>query len=593
MAKWRLKVFISYARSDQAKAHDLYKRLISDGLDAWIDKENLLPGQDWELEIRKFLRKTDVVVVCLSEKFNRAGFRQKEVRLALDSALEKPEGEIFIIPARLEKCDNLESLRKWNWVDLFGDGGYENLMRALRQRASEIDAAMPQIPAQGNFETVQVKVAKKTRKRIPKPKKVLKDTQSGKISKVEGRNQSIVILGDVIGSNLISGNENEVETSGRSDSGSETKMEIPTRSERLVSDRVLRSWLNVHGLVANPFGDVDLKSYPYYPEGAARPNQWEAFLDPIPLFALCLNSEDAQTLSYLLRKECFPLSKKDMEAGTKRWIFPLWVSHQQTAPMQSPLLTLAQSAAQTWLDILPPNPVASHELSPAGQNALLELLRWSLGSANAIINLLQNNGLGEDANGLSLIRKIEKFEKEITMPTVPHDAVLLSWLKLRPPDHTYTYLILPLDGLPVSARSLWFEQFSSLIPMLFLNGIVTKAFSSPDVPGTLPLAVIRLDWSDARLKASLDSQFNHAVEIDNETNRREKEIKFNQLFGPFGSVTEQETADRLISASRNSLARMLMLGNRLLQFHCENRKKDGVPEKHLYVEDLEAILNTP
>jgi hypothetical protein len=33
--------------------------------------------------------------------------------------MEKPEGEIFIIPARLEECDNLESLGKWQWVDLF------------------------------------------------------------------------------------------------------------------------------------------------------------------------------------------------------------------------------------------------------------------------------------------------------------------------------------------------------------------------------------------------------------------------------------------------------------------------------------------
>jgi hypothetical protein len=39
----------------------LYARLTKDGVDAWLDKEKLLPGQgfdrlnlpDWELEIRK------------------------------------------------------------------------------------------------------------------------------------------------------------------------------------------------------------------------------------------------------------------------------------------------------------------------------------------------------------------------------------------------------------------------------------------------------------------------------------------------------------------------------------------------------------
>jgi serine/threonine protein kinase len=79
-----------------------------------------------------------VVIVCLSKQFNQAGFRQKEVRLALDTAMEKPEGEIFIIPARLEECDTLESLRKWHWVDLFEPTGYKRLMLALNEKANHI-----------------------------------------------------------------------------------------------------------------------------------------------------------------------------------------------------------------------------------------------------------------------------------------------------------------------------------------------------------------------------------------------------------------------------------------------------------------------
>ncbi|MBU4226520.1 MAG: toll/interleukin-1 receptor domain-containing protein [Chloroflexi bacterium] len=31
-------------------------RLSKDGVDTWLDKEKLLPGQDWELEIRKAAR---------------------------------------------------------------------------------------------------------------------------------------------------------------------------------------------------------------------------------------------------------------------------------------------------------------------------------------------------------------------------------------------------------------------------------------------------------------------------------------------------------------------------------------------------------
>ncbi len=141
-AKRPLKVFLCHAHADREPVRALYKRLTDDGVDAWFDKEKLLPGQDWELEIRKAVREADVVVVCLSKQFNQAGFRQKEVRLALDTAMEKPEGDIFIIPARLEECDNLESLRKWHEVNLFEEGGYELLLRALRARAEKVGVTL-------------------------------------------------------------------------------------------------------------------------------------------------------------------------------------------------------------------------------------------------------------------------------------------------------------------------------------------------------------------------------------------------------------------------------------------------------------------
>jgi hypothetical protein len=137
-----LKVFLCHAHSDKDTVKALYTRLTKDGVDAWLDKEKLLPGQDWELEIREAVREADVVVVCLSKQFNQAGFRQKEVRLAIDTAMEQPEGEIFIIPARLEECDTLESLRKWHWVDLFEDDGYERLIRALQRRVTVIGMAL-------------------------------------------------------------------------------------------------------------------------------------------------------------------------------------------------------------------------------------------------------------------------------------------------------------------------------------------------------------------------------------------------------------------------------------------------------------------
>ena len=135
-----LKVFLCHAHADRDAVRALYARLKREGVDVWLDKEKLLPGADWEYEIRKAVRESDVVVVCLSKQFNQAGFRLKEVRIALDTAMEKPEGEIFIIPARLEECDNLESLKRLHWVDLFEAKGYQRLKQSLGLRAGQVGA---------------------------------------------------------------------------------------------------------------------------------------------------------------------------------------------------------------------------------------------------------------------------------------------------------------------------------------------------------------------------------------------------------------------------------------------------------------------
>ena len=47
---------LCHAHADRDPVRGLYSRLTKDGVDAWLDKAKLLPGQDWELEIRKAVR---------------------------------------------------------------------------------------------------------------------------------------------------------------------------------------------------------------------------------------------------------------------------------------------------------------------------------------------------------------------------------------------------------------------------------------------------------------------------------------------------------------------------------------------------------
>lgn len=136
-----LRAFLCHSSGDKKTVRRLYDRLYDDGVLPWLDEKNLLPGQDWELEIRNAVRRSDVVIVCLSAtSVTRAGFVQREIGFALDAADEQPEGAIFLIPLRLEKCDVPHRLRRWQWVDLFEDPGYNQLLRALHTRANEVEA---------------------------------------------------------------------------------------------------------------------------------------------------------------------------------------------------------------------------------------------------------------------------------------------------------------------------------------------------------------------------------------------------------------------------------------------------------------------
>jgi hypothetical protein len=126
--------FISYAREDFAAALRLYEDLKPrTDLRLRLDKKNLLPGQTWNLEIRKAIMNSRYFIPLFSStSVQKRGYVQKEFRLALEVFDEFPEGEIFAIPARLDNCEiPYEKFRSIERVDLFPDWN-EGVQRLLR-----------------------------------------------------------------------------------------------------------------------------------------------------------------------------------------------------------------------------------------------------------------------------------------------------------------------------------------------------------------------------------------------------------------------------------------------------------------------------
>ena len=93
------RVFISYATPDRDRVIPYYNWLRERGLDAWIDCRSIRPGQNWDFEIKRALDKSSFVVAFISSNsYNRRGYVQRELKIALNNLSEKLVDDIYIVP---------------------------------------------------------------------------------------------------------------------------------------------------------------------------------------------------------------------------------------------------------------------------------------------------------------------------------------------------------------------------------------------------------------------------------------------------------------------------------------------------------------
>ncbi len=142
-----LKVFLCHASTDKPKVRELYRYLKRRGINPWFDEEHLVGGQDWQVEIPKAIATSDAIIICLTKNsVDKEGYIQKEIKFALDKALEMPEGRIFLIPVKFEECEVPFTLSRYQWVDLTIESGYTKMMKALKFRASQLERSTVELP---------------------------------------------------------------------------------------------------------------------------------------------------------------------------------------------------------------------------------------------------------------------------------------------------------------------------------------------------------------------------------------------------------------------------------------------------------------
>jgi hypothetical protein len=136
-------VFVSYAREDEDYAHRICGALRWAGLDVWLDAKELKAGQNWEMEIRQAISGSKTFVACLSStSVTKKGFVQSELKQALGVLDRMPDGQVYIIPVRLDDCPIPPSLRGLHCIDVFEEGALSHLVSSIVEHVNERQGAL-------------------------------------------------------------------------------------------------------------------------------------------------------------------------------------------------------------------------------------------------------------------------------------------------------------------------------------------------------------------------------------------------------------------------------------------------------------------
>ncbi|TRU33571.1 MAG: TIR domain-containing protein [Microcystis aeruginosa Ma_MB_F_20061100_S20] len=165
MKKSEIQIFLAHASEDKPAVLALHERLKQAGYKPWLDKKDLIPGQNWRSVIPKAIADSQLFIACLSQRsIAKQGFVQPEFKMALNQYADRPPNSIYLIPLRLDECDIPDlrqeeyglNLRDLHWLDYWEEDGFEQLERAITYQFKLEPEEPKQLLSVFNFEIVRV-----------------------------------------------------------------------------------------------------------------------------------------------------------------------------------------------------------------------------------------------------------------------------------------------------------------------------------------------------------------------------------------------------------------------------------------------------
>jgi hypothetical protein len=119
MSEKRPKAFISYSHEDRDLATRVAEGLAAGGIEAWIDKWEILAGDSIIQKIfNEGLSGADYFVIILSPNSIKSNWVMHELDVAL---IKRIEGVTRVIPLKVGEIEIPQALRPLRWIDMNGD----------------------------------------------------------------------------------------------------------------------------------------------------------------------------------------------------------------------------------------------------------------------------------------------------------------------------------------------------------------------------------------------------------------------------------------------------------------------------------------
>ncbi len=140
-------VFISYASEDRQHAVNVHEALKEAGIAAWLDKNRLEGGMDYEDEIKRHIEGSKLFIPVLSKNTQQRGYRffKKEWSWAIDKGAGFTDDEPFIIPISVDETQPdsprlPEDFRRVQWNFLSQPDGLQQLASRVKVLCEELAA---------------------------------------------------------------------------------------------------------------------------------------------------------------------------------------------------------------------------------------------------------------------------------------------------------------------------------------------------------------------------------------------------------------------------------------------------------------------